>query len=91
MKGGIAERHFKWPEKCIKLLRRDIDIFIYTFLPPGFIAIVAINSDIPGHDEGLGRLAFVIASLALAVYFSTAYLAPLLAPCVNSPRARRNR
>ena len=69
MKKGIAERHFKWPEKSIRLLRRDIDIFIYTFLPPGFIALIAINSDIPGHNEGLGRFAFIIASLALALFF----------------------
>jgi potassium efflux system protein len=69
MKGGIAERHFKWPDTSIRLLRRDIDIFIYTFLPPGFIALIAINSDIPGHNEGLGRFAFIIASLALALFF----------------------
>ena len=69
MKGGIAERHFKWPESCLRLLRHDIDIFIYTFLPPGFIALIVINSGIPGHAESLGRLAFIIASLALTVFF----------------------
>ena len=68
MKGGIAERHFKWPESSLKLLRRDIDIFIYTFLPAGFVALVAFNSNLPGHDEGLGRIAFVFASLALAAF-----------------------
>mgnify|MGYP001817545138 CR=1 FL=1 len=66
MKGGVAERHFRWPAASLALLRRDIDIFIYTFLPAGFIALVVINSNMPGHDEGLGRLAFVFASLALA-------------------------
>ena len=69
MQGGIANRHFKWPATSLRLLRRDIDIFIYTFLPPGFIALVVIYSDIPGHDEGLGRLAFVLAALALTVFF----------------------
>ncbi|MEA1889108.1 MAG: mechanosensitive ion channel [Pseudomonadota bacterium] len=67
--GGIADRHFKWPQASLSLLRRDINIFIFTFLPPGFIAFVVIYSDIPGHDEGLGRLAFVIAALALTALF----------------------
>ena len=69
MQGGIADRHFKWPATSLRLLRRDIDIFIYTFLPPGFIALILIYSDIPGHHEGLGRLAFVLAALALTVFF----------------------
>ena len=69
MPGGIADLHFKWPATSLRLLRRDIDIFIYTFLPPGFIALVVIYSDIAGHDEGLGRLAFVLAALALTVFF----------------------
>ncbi len=69
IQGGIADRHFKWPATSLRLLRRDIDIFIYTFLPPGFIALILIYSDIPGHHEGLGRLAFVLAALALTVFF----------------------
>jgi len=69
LKGGVADRHFNWAQAGLKLLRRDIDIFIYTFLPAGFIAYIVIFSDIPGHDEGLGRLAFVIAALALTAFF----------------------
>jgi potassium efflux system protein len=69
LKGGVADRHFKWPQTGLKLLRRDFDIFIYSFLPAGFIAYIVIFSDIPGHDEGLGRLAFVIAALALTAFF----------------------
>ena len=69
MQGGVADRHFKWPATSLRLLRRDIDIFIYTFLPPGFIALIVIFSDIPGHQDGLGRQALVLAALALTVFF----------------------
>ena len=69
MRGGVADRHFKWPATGLGLLRRDIDVLIYTFLPAAFIAIIVIYSDIPGHQQGLGRLAFVIAALALTAFF----------------------
>jgi potassium efflux system protein len=69
MRGGVADRHFKWPAKGLGMLRRDIDVLIYTFLPAAFIAIIVISSDIPGHQQGLGRLAFVVAALALTAFF----------------------
>jgi potassium efflux system protein len=69
MRGGVADRHFKWPATGLGMLRRDIDILIYTFLPAAFIAIIVISSDIPGHQQGLGRLAFVVAALALTAFF----------------------
>jgi potassium efflux system protein len=69
MKGGVADRHFKWPQTSLRRLRHAIDIFTYTFLPAGFIAYIVIFSDIPGHDDGLGRVAFVIAAIALTAFF----------------------
>jgi len=68
MPGGVAERHFKWSETGLRRLRRDIDILIYTWLPPLFIGIIVIINDTESHGAGLGRLMFVLAMVALAAF-----------------------
>lgn len=66
---GVAARHFKWSVAGLNLLRRDIRILMFTFLPLGFVAIVVLNSDISGQGAGLGRIIFVLMMLALTLFF----------------------
>jgi potassium efflux system protein len=68
-KNGVAALHFKWPPASLKLLRRDINILIYTFLPLGFIDIIVINSNLSDQGVGLGRVAFILMMFALTLFF----------------------
>ena len=68
-KNGVAARHFNWPAASLSLLRRDINILIYTFLPLGFIDIIVINSDFSEQGVGLGRLVFILMMFALTLFF----------------------
>ncbi len=66
---GVAARHFRWPRASLEVLRPNIYILIYTFLPLGFISIVVINSNISDQGVGLGRLVFVLMMFALTLFF----------------------
>ena len=66
---GVADRHFRWPRTSLVVLRSNIDILIYTFLPLGFICIIVINSNISDQGVGLGRLVFVLMMFIITLFF----------------------
>ena len=67
--GGLAARHFRWPEASLQLLRRELDRLLWTFLPAAFVTHVAINLDPVTVGGMIGRLSFVIIALALGMFF----------------------
>lgn len=67
--GGLAEAHFRWPESSLKALRHNIHTLMLTLLPAAFIALIVFTYDSPIRGGGLGRLAFVIVLMALALFF----------------------
>jgi len=67
--GGLAARHFRWPDASLQLLRRELDRLLWTFLPAAFVTHVAINLDPVTAGGMIGRLSFVIIALALGMFF----------------------
>ena len=68
-KNGVAAKHYKWPKETLVLLRRDLNILIYTFLPLAFISIIVINSNYSNQGVGLGRIVFILMMFALTFFF----------------------
>ncbi|MEW6766151.1 MAG: mechanosensitive ion channel domain-containing protein [Pseudomonadota bacterium] len=66
---GLAERHFGWSPQALQALRQSLNTFLFTVLPFGFMAMIAIAMDTEALRDGAGRLAFMLALLMLAVMF----------------------
>ncbi|MGB5259314.1 MAG: hypothetical protein WBO34_02190, partial [Gammaproteobacteria bacterium] len=68
--GGVAERHFRWPESMTKQLRRGFRWLMAVLLPAIFILVLLLNiMDQQVSLSGLERLVMVVALAALAVFF----------------------
>jgi potassium efflux system protein len=70
MPGGVADKHFRWTSDVLARLRRSFGSLIYLLLPVGFVAQVIYHNDDAALAGSLGRLAVLILSLALAVFFA---------------------
>lgn len=66
--GGLADKHFRWPQTILRPLRNQLSILMATFLPAGLVAVASIHygSTIEG---ALARIAFVIVMGTLAWFF----------------------
>jgi len=69
MPGGLADVHFLWPASSLMLLRRGLARLTWTFLPAAFVSVLAINLDPITLGGAIGRLSFVVMSLALSLFF----------------------
>ena len=68
--GGVAERHFCWPESMTKQLRRGFRWLMIVILPSIFILALLINNK-EQQDllAGLERIVIAVAVVSLAVFF----------------------
>ncbi len=67
--GGVADRHFRWPGKVPKLLRREFSLLKILLLPTVFILLLAVNDDGAISLAGVERFSMVAALLILALFF----------------------
>ncbi|HBE93801.1 MAG TPA: mechanosensitive ion channel protein MscS, partial [Gammaproteobacteria bacterium] len=67
--GGIAEKHFSWPQPVPQRLRREFAFLKMTFLPAMFVTLMVVYDEQKEFHGGLERLVMIIALLALAVFF----------------------
>ncbi|MEA2092970.1 MAG: mechanosensitive ion channel, partial [Pseudomonadota bacterium] len=66
--GGLAEMHFRWDAHSLKLLRRLLIRFMFSFLPILFIAVIVISQDSKLLGGGLGRLLIIFVLVTLALF-----------------------
>ncbi len=66
--GGLAAVHFRWPKASLERLRHALLRLTIVLPPVGFIALVIITSDAAALGSGLGRLALVVALIALGMF-----------------------
>lgn len=66
---GVATLHFRWPKSSVKILARNIDRLLFTFLPAAFITGLSIAVESGQLTAGVGRLAFIATILSLSVFF----------------------
>ena len=67
-RGGLGELHFHWPSSSMAGLRRELLWFTPLVLPLGFLALTLDRHSTGEWCDSLGRLAFVSAMVALAVF-----------------------
>jgi len=66
---GVAALHFRWPRTSLKILARNIDRLLLTFLPAGSVAALSMAYNGSQLTAGVGRLAFIATILSLSVFF----------------------
>ena len=67
--GGIAEKHFSWPQPVPQRLRREFAFLKMTFLPAMFVTLMVVYDEQKEFYGGLERLVMIITLLALTVFF----------------------
>lgn len=64
---GLARIHFRWPERSLALVHRNLLWFMIILLPTQFIVSVVEWQAQDAYQESLGRLAFIAEMGALAL------------------------
>jgi len=67
--GGVAEKHFRWPDPVPRKLRRGFRRLLVVFLPTIFILVLLIHDQRQVTLGGLERLLMVVALVVIAVFF----------------------
>jgi potassium efflux system protein len=90
--GGVAERHFLWPEKVLWQLRREFNFLKVTFLPAAFVTTLVVYTQ-GGEGSALGvgleRLALMTTLVLLAVFFYRVSSVALKHISDSAPRVRQ--
>ena len=82
---GLGDVHFRWNSRSLALLQRHLT-WLTAVLVPMFLIFATIDAqDIEAAKNSLGRLAFVIAFLAIALFVQRVLRpsGPLLAPVLQ--------
>jgi potassium efflux system protein len=69
LKGGLAEVHFRWSRHSLSKLQREFTRLMMFYLPAGFVVVTLVNFDAAALAGAVGRIAIIVAQLALAVFF----------------------
>jgi potassium efflux system protein len=67
--GGVAAKHFNWPDPVPRQLRLGFNRLMMVLLPAVFVLVILINNEQEIVFAGLERLIMVVALLAVAVFF----------------------
>ena len=67
-RNGLAEKHFRWNARSLTLLKRHIAWLTAVLVPTFFIFATLEAQTIEGAKDSLGRLAFIVAFLAIALF-----------------------
>lgn len=65
---GVFIAHFGWSAKGSKRLARALHMLLLVIVPAAFLSAMAIASGRPDLVNGIGRLGFLIGSLAIALF-----------------------
>jgi len=64
---GLGEAHFRWPPEVARALRWTVRLLALVWLPAIFITAVMGSHRNDGWEESLGRAAFVLSGVAMAL------------------------
>ncbi|HYQ72766.1 MAG TPA: mechanosensitive ion channel domain-containing protein, partial [Gammaproteobacteria bacterium] len=87
--GGVADRHFQWPDKVARQLRREFNFLKVTFLPAVFVTVLVIYNTGGALGVGFERLAQMTALVLLAVFFYRISSVALKQLMHSAPRVRK--
>jgi potassium efflux system protein len=66
--GGVAAVHFRWEDQALALLRRHLAWLMAIRIPLLFVCTAVAAQGDAGYADSLGRLAFMVAMAAVAVF-----------------------
>ncbi|MDX1757351.1 MAG: mechanosensitive ion channel [Marinobacter sp.] len=66
--GGLAECHFNWRPQTLQATRKAIPRLLTVLLPAAILAPLTVSPVGADYESSLGRLIFLVASLALAYF-----------------------
>ncbi len=66
-RGGLAEEHFRWPERATASLRRNLRWFL-TAMYPIVVLVWALRASDPDHHNSLGRITAVSGAVLVAMF-----------------------
>lgn len=69
MPEGLAASHFRWPDSSLRLLRSELDRLTWIYLPTMMVTLLTFYLDPLNLGWAIGRTAFVILVVALALAF----------------------
>jgi potassium-dependent mechanosensitive channel len=73
--GGVGDRHFRWSQTTLEMVRREFDWLSVYITPVALTTIVLYSDNDPASSGSLGRLALVATMIGFTVF-----LARLLKP-----------
>ncbi len=65
---GVGRQHFRWLDGVAAGVRRSTARLVVVFIPAYLLAVLFEHQDNASFQSGMGRLAFVVATIALALY-----------------------
>lgn len=65
---GVADAHFNWPQTSLSIISRNMRWLMFVLLPMAFVVSALEYSDIDPLQDSLGRLAFIVGLVALALF-----------------------
>ncbi len=68
LRGGLAEKHFNWPDTARYRVRRHLTWLLFVIMPSAFVITALANQENEAWFESFGRAVFIIAMAALAVF-----------------------
>lgn len=71
--GGLASVYFGWNEHARRVLAANLAWLIPVEVPLAFVGAVARSVPEAGYFDGLGRLAFMVGTLAFAVFMARVF------------------
>ncbi len=71
--GGLAHKHFRWNERTRRTLSRNLAWLTPIVVPAAFIAAMCDAGNDEHLRQGLGRLAFMVASIALTLFVARVF------------------
>jgi potassium efflux system protein len=72
-RGGVAIKHFSWHMEPVLNARRVLQRLMGLYVPLGFVAVLATIQAPESVRQSIGRIAFVCAMLAVAVFWRRAF------------------
>lgn len=67
-KGGLGDTHFNWRVASLRALRRELPFLLVVFIPITVIMPITATPAGSGFEDSLGRILFITASIAIAVF-----------------------
>jgi potassium efflux system protein len=66
--GGVADRHFRWSERVLAVIRRNFAWAILVLIPAGFVATLPHYYRDLTYSGSLGRIALIVVMVGLAIF-----------------------